>query len=64
LPSRGNFISFDCQEDSTELFNKLLNNGVIVRTLGVYKMPTFLRVSVGLPEENLVFLEKLKNMLD
>jgi histidinol-phosphate aminotransferase len=63
LPSRGNFISFDCQEDSTELFNKLLNNGVIVRTLGVYKMPTFLRVSVGLPEENLVFLEKLNILL-
>ena len=60
LPSKGNFLSFDCREDSTKLFNKLLNQGVIVRTLGVYKMPSFLRVSVGLPEENLIFLEKLK----
>ncbi|MDC0576793.1 histidinol-phosphate transaminase [Gammaproteobacteria bacterium] len=60
LPSKGNFISFDCKEDSTGLFNRLLSQGVIVRTLGVYKMPNFLRVSVGLPEENLIFLKKLQ----
>ena len=60
LPSKGNFISFDCKEDSTGLFNRLLSQGAIVRTLGVYKMPNFLRVSVGLPEENLIFLEKLQ----
>ncbi|MDC0590919.1 histidinol-phosphate transaminase [Gammaproteobacteria bacterium] len=60
LPSKGNFISFDCKEDSTGLFNRLLSQGVIVRTLGVYKMPNFLRVSVGMPEENLIFLEKLQ----
>ena len=60
LPSKGNFISFDCKEDSTGLFNRLLSQGVIVRTLGVYKMPNFLRVSVGLPEENIIFLEKLQ----
>jgi len=34
--------------------------GVIVRSLTVYKMPNYLRVSVGLPEENLSFLEKIK----
>ena len=60
LPSRGNFISFDCKKDSNESFTKLLHEGVIVRSLGVYKMPNFLRVSIGLPEENLLFLEKLK----
>ena len=60
LPSRANFISFDCKKDSNDAFNKLLHEGVIVRSLGVYKMPNFLRVSIGLPEENLLFLEKLK----
>ncbi len=60
LPSRANFISFDCKKDSNYAFNKLLHEGVIVRSLGVYKMPNFLRVSIGLPEENLLFLEKLK----
>ena len=60
LPSRANFISFDCKQDSSEAFNKLLMEGVIVRSLAVYKMPNYLRVSVGLPEENLSFLEKIK----
>ena len=45
---------------TTDAFNKLLHQGVIVRSLGVYKMPNHLRVSIGLPEENLLFLEKLK----
>jgi len=60
LPSRANFISFDCKQDSSQAFNKLLMEGVIVRSLAVYKMPNYLRVSVGLPEENLSFLEKIK----
>ena len=60
LSSRANFISFDCKQDSGEAFNKLLMEGVIVRSLAVYKMPNYLRVSVGLPEENLSFLEKIK----
>ena len=63
LPSRGNFISFDCKQDSREAFNKLLVEGVIVRSLTVYKMPNYLRVSVGLPEENLAFLKKIKQTL-
>ena len=63
LPSGANFISFDCGEDSNDAFNKLLLEGVIVRSLRVYKMPNFLRVSVGLPEENLTFLEKIKSTL-
>ena len=60
LPSRGNFISFNCKQDSKVAFNKLLNEGVIVRSLTVYKMPNYLRVSIGLPEENQTFLEKIK----
>ena len=60
LPSKGNFISFDCKQDSRDAFNKLLQEGVIVRSLTVYKMPNHLRVSIGLPQENITFLEKIK----
>ena len=63
LSSRANFISFDCKQDSREAFNKLLVEGVIVRSLAVYKMPNYLRVSVGLPEENIAFLKKIKQIL-
>ena len=59
IPSAGNFICFDCKQDAEQLFNKLLREGVIVRSMGVYKMPNHLRVTIGLPEENNIFLEKL-----
>ena len=49
----------DSNRNGQKLFEDLLNEGVIVRTLGVYKMPNHLRATIGLPEENLIFLEKL-----
>ena len=62
IPSAGNFICFDCKQDAEEKFNELLQEGVIVRSMGVYKMPNHLRVTIGLPEENSVFLEKLTKL--
>jgi len=62
IPSAGNFICFDCKQDAEEKFNELLQEGVIVRSMGVYKMPNHLRVTIGLPEENRIFLEKLANL--
>jgi len=37
--------------------------GVIVRPIGVYGLPQHLRVSVGTPEENRVFLDALGRVL-
>ena len=59
IPSEGNFISFNSNGDALKLFESLLNEGVIVRTLEVYKMPNHLRTTIGLPEENLILLDKL-----
>ena len=59
IPTAANFICFDCQQDAEEKYNDLLKEGIIVRSMGVYKMPNHLRVSIGLPEENQIFLEKL-----
>jgi histidinol-phosphate aminotransferase len=39
----------------------LLKNGVIVRPIASYKLPAFLRVSVGLKEENNKFIKFLSN---
>ena len=62
IPSEGNFISFNSNGDAPKLFEALLNEGVIVRTLGVYKMPNHLRTTIGLPEENLILLDKLSSL--
>lgn len=61
LESACNFLTFDCKEDSLSLYNYLLKNGIIVRPLHAYKIPNYLRVSVGTKEQNQRFLEALTN---
>jgi histidinol-phosphate aminotransferase len=58
IPSYGNFVTFKVH-DAAGVFQRLLEAGVIVRPLGNYGMPHYLRVSVGLESENARFLESL-----
>lgn len=63
IPSVGNFISVDFQREAMPIYNELLKLGVIVRPVANYKMPTFLRVSVGLESENQKFIDALQKVL-
>lgn len=63
IPSRGNFVAVEFSTDTGALYHQLLNEGVIVRPVGVYEMPNHLRVSVGLDHENDVLLNALKKLL-
>jgi histidinol-phosphate aminotransferase len=40
-----------------------LQQGVIVRPIGGYGMPNHLRVTIGLPAENGIFLDALEKAL-
>ena len=42
------------------VYDALLKKGVIVRPMASYNMPEYIRVTVGLPEENRRFLESFK----
>ena len=64
LPSQANFITFDCGEASTPLFQAMLREGVIVRPLASYDMPEHLRVTVGAAEDNARFLAALDAVRD
>jgi histidinol-phosphate aminotransferase len=63
IPSVGNFISVDVGRDPGQVYESLLRKGVIVRPVDNYGMPGYLRVSIGLPEENRRFLESLEQVL-
>ncbi len=63
IPSVGNFLTVNVGEQSAQIYTSLLQEGVIVRPVSAYKMPQHLRVSVGLPAENKVFLDALKRVL-
>ncbi len=63
LPSQANFVAIDFGRDAKPIHQGLLEQGVIVRPLASYEMPTFLRVSIGTEAENERFLEALGKVL-
>jgi histidinol-phosphate aminotransferase len=63
LPSLANFVTFDTRAGGRDVFRRLLARGVIVRPLDPYAMGSWLRVSVGTPEENAAFLAALDAVL-
>lgn len=62
IPSAGNFVTFKAG-DAVGINQALLRQGVIVRPIGAYGMPHWLRVSIGLAEENARFIAALKQAL-
>jgi len=63
VPSVANFILVKVG-NGKELFQKLLLRGMIVRAMDEYKLPDWIRVSVGTPEQNRRFLADLDVVLD
>jgi histidinol-phosphate aminotransferase len=58
LPSHGNFVLVKVG-DAARINDALLRQGVIVRPVGNYGLPEWLRITVGLPQENERFLAAL-----
>jgi len=66
VPSYGNFVLFRAGDDDgagARVNLELLKKGVIVRPVGNYGLPQWLRVSIGLPNENVAFIDALKTVL-
>lgn len=62
IESAGNFVTFKVG-DAGAVNTALLRQGVIVRPIAGYGMPDWLRVSIGLPEENERFIAALTRAL-
>jgi histidinol-phosphate aminotransferase len=56
LPSAANFVLFGGVSDPRETFERLLDEGVIIRDVGI---PNHLRVTAGTEEETTIFLDAL-----
>ncbi len=63
VPSRTNFILIDTKRNSTDIYNYLLQKGVIVREMSAWGLDGFIRVNIGLEEENDVFLKFFEEAL-
>ncbi|MFQ5576368.1 MAG: histidinol-phosphate transaminase [Anaerolineae bacterium] len=62
-PSQSNFVLFKPLCCPGELSEQLLRRGVIVRPMSQFYLPTHLRVTAGLPEENKRFIAALRESL-
>jgi histidinol-phosphate aminotransferase len=63
LRSRGNFVLVKVG-DAPAINTRLLRQGVIVRPVGVYGLPQWLRISVGTEDENARCLAALKTAIE
>jgi len=64
IPSVANFIAVRMPKPGADIFDALLREGVIVRPIAEYGMPDFIRVTVGLEEENDRFIDALRKVID
>jgi histidinol-phosphate aminotransferase len=63
LPSMANFLCINVGRSGQEVFQQLLTKGVIVRTVGGYGLPDFIRVTIGTEQENQRFITALSEVL-
>ena len=64
IPTAGNFICVNLERDGREVFNQLLQQGVITRPVDNYGMPNFLRITIGTKDENIRCIDALTRVLD
>lgn len=62
FPAHGNFIMVDVKRPAVEMFQALLQLGIIVRA-GFPKYPNYVRVTVGSAEQNAKFVAALEQVL-
>ena len=63
-PTQANFFLIDMQRDAQAVFEAMLRQGVIVRSMKSYGFPRCIRVNVGTADENRRFITALGAVLD
>ena len=59
IPSQANFILINVHQEGKIISGKLLQEGIIVRPMGMYNLPHFIRVTVGTEKQNKRFIKAL-----
>jgi histidinol-phosphate aminotransferase len=62
VPTSANFLYCDLGEDAAAVANRLQDEGVAVRPLGRWGAPNCIRVTIGTPEQNQIFLGAMRRI--
>jgi histidinol-phosphate aminotransferase len=63
FPTETNFFLIDVGRDAKRVFEEMLGRGVIVRPMTAYGYPNYIRITVGLAEENQRFVDALRQVI-
>jgi len=63
FPTQANFFLVDTGRNADDVFESMLKQGVIVRSMTSYGYPRYIRVSVGLRKENIRFIKALEKAI-
>jgi histidinol-phosphate aminotransferase len=63
FPTQSNFFLIDLKKDAQEVFQSMLAEGVIIRSMKAYGFPNHIRVNVGLESENIRLIKTLEKVL-
>jgi histidinol-phosphate aminotransferase len=63
VPSQTNFVLVRIGKDSQRVYEGLLKRGIITRYMANIGLDEYIRVSIGLPEENSAFIATLREVL-
>jgi histidinol-phosphate aminotransferase len=63
FPTQANFFLVDTGRNADDVFESMLKQGVIVRSMTSYGYPGYIRVSVGLRKENIRFIKALEKAI-
>lgn len=64
VPTQTNFFLIRVPAGGRKTYEKLLGKGVIVRSMESYSLAEYIRINVGLPEENERFIMAMKSLLE
>ena len=64
VPTWANFLYCELEEDAAEFAQRMQAEGVIIRPLGPWGAPTAIRITIGTPEQNDLFLKAFKKVTE
>ncbi len=63
FPTQANFFLIDVKKNADEVFESMLREGVIVRSMTSYGYPEYIRINVGLHDENVRFIKAIDKVI-
>jgi histidinol-phosphate aminotransferase len=64
IPTWANFVYCELGDDAATVAKRFQTEGVIVRPLGPWGAPTAIRITIGTPEQNGIFLMAFKKVME